>query len=205
MFGSTNVNMTNFKFHIFLKIAVAFMSSCIFFASCENNVNEVKSLSSRVGGIDVGKDVAIYISTGGKITAKLMAPFMNKYLLDSGKMIEFPATLKVDFYKDSLLVESKLFAKYANYIEADNKVFLRDDVVVYNILGDTIWCKEMYWDQNTSMFHTDKDVIVKQHSPIAKIYGKGFEANQNLTDIHILKPQSNSFAIINDSSGLNPK
>jgi len=55
------------------------------------------------------------------------------------------------------------------------------------------------------MFHTDKDVIVKQHSPIAKIYGKGFEANQNLTDIHILKPQSNSFAIINDSSGLNPK
>ncbi|MEY4823648.1 MAG: hypothetical protein RLZZ75_561, partial [Bacteroidota bacterium] len=52
---------------------------------------------------------------------------------------------------------------------------------------------------------TDKDVIVKQHNPIAKIYGKGFEANQNLTDIHIFKPQSNSFAIISDSSGINPK
>ena len=87
----------------------------------------------------------------------------------------------------------------------ENKVFLKDEVVVYNILGDTLWSKEMYWDQNTGKFSTDKDVIVKQHSPISKIYGKGLEANQNLTDIHIFKPQSNSYAIIADSSGLNPK
>lgn len=192
------------SYHL-LKIAVACLSSCIFLFACENNVNEVKALGARVGGIDVGKDVAIYLSTDGKITAKLMAPLMNKYLLDSGKMIEFPNHLNVDFYKDSLIIESKLYAKYAKYIESENKVFLRDDVVVYNILGDTLWCKEMYWDQNTNMFHTDKDVIVKQHNPIAKIYGKGLEANQNLTDIHILKPQSNSYAIISDSSGLNPQ
>jgi LPS export ABC transporter protein LptC len=192
------------SYHL-LKIAVACLSSCIFLFACENNVNEVKALGARVGGIDVGKDVAIYLSTDGKITAKLMAPLMNKYLLDSGKMIEFPIQLNVDFYKDSLIIESKLFAKYAKYIESENKVFLRDDVVVYNILGDTLWCKEMYWDQNTNMFHTDKDVIVKQHNPIAKIYGKGFDANQNLTDIHILKPQSNSYAIISDSSVLNPQ
>ena len=205
IFGSTNANMINRISNNLLKIAVACLSSCIFLFACENNVNEVKALGARVGGIDVGKDVAIYLSTDGKITAKLMAPLMNKYLLDSGKMIEFPIQLNVDFYKDSLIIESKLFAKYAKYIESENKVFLRDDVVVYNILGDTLWCKEMYWDQNTNMFHTDKDVIVKQHNPIAKIYGKGFDANQNLTDIHILKPQSNSYAIISDSSGLNPQ
>ena len=197
--------MINLRSHIYLKIAVACVSSCIFFTACENNVNEVKALGEKLGGIDVGKNVVVYISNDGKITAKLMAPIMNKYLVDSGKMIEFPVALKVDFYKDSLAVESQLSANYAKYIEAENKVFLRDDVVVFNILGDTLWCKEMYWDQNTNTFHTDKDVIVKQHNPIAKIYGKGFEANQNLTDIHILKPQSNSFAIISDSSGLTPK
>jgi superfamily I DNA and/or RNA helicase len=118
--------MINISSHIYFKIAVACVSSCIFFIACENNVNEVKALGSKAGGIDVGKDVAIYISNDGKVSAKLMAPLMNKYLLDSGKMIEFPATLKVDFYKDSLVVESKLTANYANYIEAENKVFLRD-------------------------------------------------------------------------------
>ena len=197
--------MINFTSHTYFKIAVACVSSCIFFTACENNVNEVKALGSKLAGIDVGKDVAIYISNDGKISAKLTAQLMNKYLLDSGKMIEFPASLKVDFYKDSLVIESKLTANYAKYIESENQVFLRDQVVVYNFLGDTLWSEEMIWDQNTNSFHTDKDVIVKQHNPIAKVYGKGFQANQNLTDIHIFKPQSNSFAIINDSSGITPK
>lgn len=197
--------MINNSLYTTIKLAVACMSSCFFMLACENNVNEVKALSAKEGGIDIGEEVAIYISTDGKISAKLTAPLMNKYLQDKGRMIEFPNTIKADFYKDNLNVESKLTANYANYIENENKVFLKDDVVVYNILGDTLWSKEMYWDQNTNKFSTDKDVIVKQHNPIAKIYGKGLEANQNLTDIHIFKPQSNSYAIISDTSGLNPK
>lgn len=204
-FGLINENMISNRIHTFLILAVTGISSCFFMESCENNVNEVKALGSRTGGVDQGKDVAIYISNGGVLSAKLMAPLMKRYLLDSGRMVEFPQTIKVDFYKDSARLDSKLTANYARYVEAEDKVFLKDNVIVYNLKGDTLWCKEMYWDQNTNKFHTDKDVIVKQHSPIAKIYGKGFEANQDLTDIHIFKPQSNSFALISDSSGLNPK
>jgi LPS export ABC transporter protein LptC len=205
MFGLINANMINTIFNKHIKLAVALLSSCFFMLACENNVNEVQALSTRIGGIDVGKDVSIFISTDGKMTAKLMAPLMRKYLLDSGRMVEFPNTIKVDFYKDSLHIESKLSADYANYKEQENKVFLKDNVIVYNVLGDTLWCKEMIWDQVTNKFTTDKDVIVKQHNPIAKIYGKGFEANQDLSDIHIFKPQSNSFAILSDSTGNNPK
>ena len=197
--------MINNIFYKNTKLAVALISSCFFMLSCENNVNEVQALSARIGGIDVGKDVSIFISNDGKMTAKLRAHLMNKYLVDSGKMVEFPNTIKVDFYKDSLHIESKLSADYANYKEAENKIFLRDNVIVFNVLGDTLWCKEMIWDQLTNKFTTDKEVIVKQHNPIAKIYGKGFEANQDLTDIHIFKPQSNSFAILSDSTGINPK
>ena len=205
MFGLINANMINTIFNKHIKLAVALLSSCFFMLACENNVNEVQALSTRIGGIDVGKEVSIFISTDGKMTAKLMAPLMRKYLLDSGRMVEFPNTIKVDFYKDSLHIESKLSADYANYKEQENKVFLKDNVIVYNVLGDTLWCKEMIWDQVTNKFTTDKDVIVKQHNPIAKIYGKGFEANQDLSDIHIFKPQSNSFAILSDSTGNNPK
>ncbi|MSQ38187.1 MAG: LPS export ABC transporter periplasmic protein LptC [Chitinophagaceae bacterium] len=205
MFGLINANMINTLLYKNTKLAVALLSSCFFMLSCENNVNDVQALSARIGGIDVGKDVSIFISTDGKMTAKLMAPLMRKYLLDSGRMVEFPNTIKVDFYKDSLHIESKLSADYANYKEEENKVFLKDNVIVYNVLGDTLWCKEMIWDQVTNKFTTDKEVIVKQHNPIAKIYGKGFEANQDLSDIHIFKPQSNSFAILSDSTGSNPK
>jgi LPS export ABC transporter protein LptC len=196
--------MTNPSISKILKIAVACLSSCFFMASCENDVDAVKALGARVGGIDVGKDVAIYVSNDGKLGAKLTAPLMNRYLVDSSKMIEFPQTIHVDFYKDSNQIESQLSAKYAKYKETENIVFLKEDVIIFNTLGDTLWCKEMYWDQNTGKFYTEKDVIVKQHNPVAKVYGKGLEANQNLSDIRIFKPQSNSYAIIQDSSNLTP-
>lgn len=196
--------MINRSLHTILKRAVTIGSSCFFMLACENNVNDVKALGSKNGGVDVGKEVAIYMSSGGKLSAKIMAPIMNRYLVDSGKMIEFPHTLQVHFFKDSAKIDSKLSANYANYKESENKVYLKDNVIVYNMQGDTLWCKEMFWDQETGKFHTDKDVVVKQHNPQAKTFGKGFEANQDLTDIRIFKLQPNSFAIINDSSALQP-
>jgi LPS export ABC transporter protein LptC len=196
--------MINTSHQKILKIAVACLSSCFFMAACENDVDAVKALGARVSGIDVGKDVAIYVSNDGKLGAKLTASLMNRYLEDSSKMIEFPQSIHVDFYKDSNQIESQLSAKYAKYKETENIVYLKDDVVIFNTLGDTLWCKEMYWDQNTGKFYTEQDVVVKQHSPLAKIYGKGLEANQNLTDIRIFKPQPNSYAILQDSSSLNP-
>jgi LPS export ABC transporter protein LptC len=196
--------MTNSNAPKILKLAVAFVSSCFFMTACENDVDAVKALGAKAGGIDVGKDVAIYVSNNGKLGAKLTAPLMNRYLLDSSKMIEFPTSIHVDFFKDSNQIESQLSAKYAKYKETENIVYLKDEVVIFNTLGDTLWCKEMYWDQNTGKFYTEQDVIVKQHSPLSKIYGKGLEANQNLTDIRIFKPQSNSYAIIQDSSSLTP-
>jgi len=196
--------MTNSNYNRVIKLAVAFLSSCFFMAACENNIDAVKALGAKVGGIDVGKNVAIYVSNNGKLGAKLTAPLMNRYLIDSSKMIEFPQSIHVDFYKDSNQIESQLTAKYAKYKEEENIVYLKEDVVIFNTLGDTLWCKEIYWDQNTGKFYTEKDVVVKQHNALAKIYGKGLEANQNLTDIRIFKPQSNSYAIIQDSSSLNP-
>ena len=196
--------MINTTHHKIFKIAVACLSSCFFMAACENDVDAVKALGAKVSGIDVGKDVAIYVSNDGKLGAKLTAPLMNRYLEDSSKMIEFPQSIHVDFYKDSNQIESQLSAKYAKYKETENMVYLKEDVVVFNTLGDTLWCKEMYWDQNTGKFYTEQDVVVKQHSPLAKIYGKGLEANQNLTDIRIFKPQANSYAIIQDSSSFKP-
>jgi hypothetical protein len=196
--------MTNSSISKIFKKAVACLSSCFFMAACENDVDAVKALGARINGIDVGKDVAIYVSNDGKLGAKLTAPLMHRYLEDSSKMIEFPQTIHVDFYKDSNQIESQLSAKYAKYKEIENIVFLKEDVVIFNTLGDTLWCKDMYWDQNTGKFYTEQDVVVKQHNPVAKIYGKGLEANQNLTDIRIFKPQSNSYAIIQDSSNLNP-
>jgi LPS export ABC transporter protein LptC len=110
--------------------------------------------------------------------AKLTAPYMLRHQSDSA-YVEFPRTLHVDFYNDSLKIESVLDARYARYREYEHKVFLKDSVVVINILkGDTLKTDELWWDQNKQEFYTDKAVRILQ--PDKTIYGTGLKASQSL-------------------------
>lgn len=187
--------MTNSN-SISIKILAAFIAGCFFILSCENDINIVKNLNKKSIGIEEGKQIESYLSQGGKVKAKLMAPTMLRYQLDTPKVV-FPNSLKVDFYNDSTKIESRLFAKYGQYLENDNKVFLKDSVVVFNINGDTLFCQELYWDQVKSIFYTDKNVII--HKPDQKVYGNGLIADQSFKWFTIKHPH-NSFMNIKDSS-----
>ncbi|WP_290709608.1 LPS export ABC transporter periplasmic protein LptC [Flavihumibacter sp. CACIAM 22H1] len=158
----------------------ALLGCCIFFAllltACENTQEELNALSKKRIAVEEAKFIESYLSQGGKMKARLTAPVMNRYQTDS-PYIEFPNSLHVDFYNDSLKVESQLNAKYGRYRETEQRVFLRDSVTVFNQKKDTLKSKELWWDQNKEIFYTDKDVEI--HQPDKIIYGKGLEADQS--------------------------
>jgi LPS export ABC transporter protein LptC len=165
---------TRYKF-----VLAAFILSCFFISSCENDLKEVDALMKRQTGVEEGVDVTIYISQEGLMKARLRSPFMLRHQVDSA-YVEFPRTLHVDFYNDSLKIESILDAKYARYREYENKVYLRDSVVVINLLkGDTLKTDELWWDQDTQEFYTDKPVEIRQ--PDKTVYGKGLKAAQDFS------------------------
>jgi LPS export ABC transporter protein LptC len=178
------------------KKSAAILIGCFFVLSCENKIEDVQNLNKKTIGIEEGKQIESFLSQNGKVKAKLMAPLMLRYQTDTPR-VEFPKTLRVDFYNDSTKIESKLFAKYGRYQENENKVFLRDSVIVFNISGDTLICKELYWDQLKATFYTDKKVIIKK--PDQKIYGSGLVADQNFQWFTITKVH-NSYFNIPDSS-----
>ncbi len=178
------------------KILAALITGCFFVFSCENDINKVRDLNKKSVGIEEGKQIESYLSQNGRVKAKLMAPLMLRYLLDTPKVV-FPKTLRVDFFNDSTKLDSKLFAKYGQYLENDNKVFLKDSVVVFNITGDTLFCQELYWDQVKAIFYTEKNVII--HKPDQKVYGNGLIADQSFKWFTIKHPH-NSFLKIADSS-----
>ena len=62
----------------------------------------------------------------------------------------------MDFYDDSTKIESWVDSKHGKYFENLNKVYLWDSVVVINIKGDTLKSPDLWWDQNTKLFYTDK-------------------------------------------------
>ncbi len=143
---------------------------------CENSEEEIAQLTGKRVAVEEAKQVESFLSQGGKMRARLTAPVMNRYQTDS-PYLEFPRSLHVDFYNDSLLIESQLNAKYGRYRENEQKVFLRDSVTVFNLKKDTLRCEELWWDQHTEKFYTDKPVQI--HQPDKIIYGEGLEADQS--------------------------
>ena len=111
---------------------------------------------------------------------------MKRYTLDS-TYLEFSRSLHVNFYDSAGKVESQVDALYGKYLETQSKVYLRDSVVAFNVKGDTLRTPDLWWDQNNKKFYTDKVVRFKSASKI--IYGgKGFEADQDLSNYTIFQP-----------------
>jgi len=152
--------------------------------SCVNDQKKVTTIFEKKLGVDKAINIQSYISQGGKMKALLTAPLMLNYQ-DSGSRMELPKSLHVDFYDSTLKVESKLDALYASYYESDNKIFIRDSVRVYNIKGDTLLCKELWWDQRQQRFFTEKPVQIRTLDMI--MFGEGMSAPQDFKTFEIFK------------------
>ncbi|NCU02492.1 MAG: LPS export ABC transporter periplasmic protein LptC [Chitinophagaceae bacterium] len=170
--------MINFSKHISpVKKAATFIMGCFFFLSCENDMDVIRKMQEKKLSVDEVKGVTSYLSQGGVVKAKLTAPLMLRYY-DSVPRVEFPNSLHVDFYNDSLQVESYLDAKKAWYYEQQSRIILTDSVVVIRIDGDTLKTNELYWEQNLHKLYTTKDVEIRQRTKT--IFGKGFESDEQL-------------------------
>ncbi len=160
----------------------AFLSGVIcllLLSSCENDPGEVDRLMNPKAIPEEATDVTSYMSQEGMMKARLSAPFMLRYQADSAS-VEFPRSLHVDFFDDSLAIESTVDALYARYREYEDKVLLRDSVVVINLSkGDTLRTDELWWDQKKNEFYTDKPVRI--HQPDKTIYGVGLRADQDFS------------------------
>ena len=162
------------------------LSLSFYFTACENNVKDLPNYRQKQVSVDEGKKIVAYMSENAKVKAKLTAPYMRQNESDT-PYVEFPNTLHVDFYNDSLTIESIMNARYGKWTQQDGKVYLRDSVVVMNILkGDTLYCKELWWDQKLEKFYTDKPVQIHKSGGTI-LYGTGLEAPQDFSGYTIFQ------------------
>ena len=166
--------------------AAAFIGSCFFVCGCENTQKEIDELTKDKVMVEEAKGVISYLSQDGKMRAKLTAPEMLRVLKDS-IYVEFPGSLHVDFYDDSIRIDSRLDSKYGKYFETYDKVYLRDSVILISSKGDTLRCIDLWWDQNTKLFYTDTTAIY--HAKDKNITGgKGMVATQDMTSVTFKAP-----------------
>ena len=183
--------MTKILLNYKIIFQAAIIGSCLFLYSCENDMDVVNDWTRKKVMVEEATNIESLFSQGGKLRAKLTAPLMLRVLADT-VYVEFPKTLHVDFFDSTGKRESQLDARYGKYFQSLNKVFLKDSVVVANIKGDTLRCPELWWDQNTRKFYTDK--LVRLKTVDKQIYGgRGMEADQDLTGWSIFELQEPSY------------
>jgi LPS export ABC transporter protein LptC len=167
-----------------LTITAAFLMSCFFIYSCVNDPKEIEDMTRQNIMIDEGKNIVSYLSQKGELKAKLTAPIMNRYATNKTDTVyfEFPNSLHADFYDSTGKRESWLDSKHGKYFQTLNKVYLWDSVVVINVRGDTLKSPDLWWDQGTKMFYTDK--LAYYFAPDKRITaGQGIEATQDLSHV----------------------
>lgn len=169
---------------------------------CENDINEVREMAKLSANLEVGTQINSYLSVSGKTNAHLTAPKIVRYQGAGVRKSEFPNTLHVDFFNDSMKVYSRIDAQFGSYVENDKKVLLKNHVVASNNLGDTLFTDELWWDQVAEKFYTDKKVIISKNYRSDYFVGnKGMTCDQNLTNLHLFEIESNSYTTYRDSAG----
>lgn len=160
------------------------ITGCFFISSCENDEGVINAWTGNKVMVETGRNIEAYLSQENKVKAKLTAPLMLRYQVDT---TVFPNALHVDFYDDSTKIESWVDSKHGRYFENQNKVYLWDSVVVINVTGDTLKSHDLWWDQNSKLFYTDK--YAEYRTKDKQIYpGKGLEATQDFKRITFREP-----------------
>jgi hypothetical protein len=170
-----------------LLLFTSFAFTIMLLVSCGNSDKELNEYNYKALGIEEIKDADINYTLGGNAKAKLRSPLMLR-VQDASPYVEFPKKLHVDFFSELGVVDSRLDALYGKYYEMESKVFLKDSVKVINVLGDTLYCNELWWDRSRkgNEFYTDKPVRIRRKLQI--IDGIGMDASQDFKAWHIINP-----------------
>jgi hypothetical protein len=167
--------------------------------SCNNSKKELDNINKKIFSQETSIDIKSYLSQSGILKARLSAPLMIRYTSDSVR-VEFPKTLHTEFFLDSKtnpqsidtnIVESHIYANYGRYTESNNKVYLKDSVLCFNsIKKDTLWCDDLWWDQEQQKIYTWGKFRFKSHDgEDMRGDGKetGFTAMQDLSEYTLYK------------------
>ncbi|MBI9067810.1 MAG: LPS export ABC transporter periplasmic protein LptC [Salinivirgaceae bacterium] len=174
-------------YNIFLKIKTPFfIGVLIFFASCKNDIQEVKEITSTHDtAIMSAKNIEMHYTTNGINNMKMISPLLNRYLENGeSSYSEFPKGLEIFFYDEEGKVTSSLKANYSIYFEKEGKWEAKYDVEAINEKGEKLNTEYLVWLSDEHKIYSDQFVKVTNSDGI--IYGDGFESNEDFTSWEVI-------------------
>ena len=189
-----NIYKTNYYRSIIIPVITGII---MLFASCErNNIEKINELTSEIDAPTIAvSNTEIKFSKNGHVEVRLLSKQINRYMDMEEPYTEFPQGLYVEFYDSTENVTSYIKANYCIYDETEELWTAENDVVSVSEEGDTLNTEYLVWDQKKAKVYSDRYVRITNKDGI--IHGKGFEANQDLSDWKI-KNSSGTITVENE-------
>lgn len=151
--------------------------------SCEKSLetsNQMESADSLPPV--VVSDTEILYSDSLTIQMKLEAPKIIEYSQLDTPYTEFTKGIRVEFYRDSMHVESSLEADYAIYYQDKDLWEYKGNVELLNQQGDRLNTNHLYADRDEEKIYSTEYVSITSPDG-TKINGAGgFESNLRFTE-----------------------
>ncbi len=157
-----------------------------FLISCSNDIREVDKLLSKKQILsEIATNVEILYSDSAIVKVRILSPTLKRYTHKGQSYDEFPDGLKVEFLDPNQRVKSWLVADYAVRKDKEKKIFVEQNVVLYNNHQDKLETPELVWDEEAEEIYTNQHVKISQPSRGDTSYGFGFKADQDFTRFEI--------------------
>lgn len=163
----------------FFNPGIFFLGICLAGTGCRNKTEDIDALTGKSAyHEDKAEGVTIYYSKNARMKAILYAKEFIRNEQANPPYTDLKKGLKVDFYNDSLAVESTLTGKYARFYEQDGNILIRDSIV-FSKKGVQLNTEELVWSQQIHKVFTEKAVRITTATEV--MYGDGLEANEDFS------------------------
>lgn len=164
------------------------LASILLFIACSNDIKEVNKITRTNEALsEIAKEVEILYSDSAIIKVRIKSPTMKRYKVKGESYDEFPDGLLVEFLDDNKRVKSWMEADYAVRKDREKKIYVENNVVLYNKRNDKLETEALVWDEDIEEIYTSRPVKISQPSRGDTSYGHGFRADQEFTRFEIKK------------------
>ena len=155
--------------------------------SCTNNTQKVRDfLADKNLPLGIAKNAFHVYKDSGRITSKLITPLLRDFSnRKEHPYNEFPDGIRIINFnnkgKDSVTITGDYALSYSKTQVSE----IYGNVVVYNHSEKSkLETEQLFWDQNTKYFVTEKEFTLTTKKDT--IYGVGFECKEDLS-MHLAK------------------
>lgn len=150
--------------------------------SCESNFREVQKMGlSEFAPSGDADSFNLKYTDSGKIKANLKASKMLDYATVAYPFTEFPKGIDLTLFDDN---QKKTYVKsnYAISYKGTNIIDLQKDVKIYNDSGEMLETQQLYYDQKSEWFFTDKKFKFTSSRGVS--YGEGIDFSKDFKKVN---------------------